>query len=177
MSRIVDNLIAYRVLSMLVQPFVDTDAYKLGIIDKNGKNIKKSSELTSAEKDSYTYLHRLVFNMKKILAKLPGGDNRLKSLVAALFLIKEYYESNNKQLSLMEDRYIDLLDKNIILAEEQVMVEKFVANVEEDAPTNATGAAVSTDRAAIKKKDVDKYKLQNAGALKFVKRKNTNVAN
>ena len=178
MSRIIDNLIAYRVLSMLVQPFAETDAYKLGIIDKNGKNLKKSSELVGNEKDAYTYLHRLVFNMKKILNKLPGGDAKLKNLVAALFLIKEYYEKNDKQLSLMEDRYIDLLKKDVILAEEQIAIEKFIEQkIEEDggAPANATGAAVSTDRTVVKKKDVDQYKLKNAGALKFVRRKQ-NVA-
>ena len=37
MSRIVDNLVAYRILSMLVTPFDETEAYKLGIIDAHGK--------------------------------------------------------------------------------------------------------------------------------------------
>ena len=81
MSRIVDNLVAYKILSMLVTNFEDTKAYKLNIIDKDGKNLKKASTLkTSEEKDAYTYLTRLVFNMKKIINKI-GGENKLKSLV------------------------------------------------------------------------------------------------
>ena len=91
MSRIVDNLVAYKILSMLVTNFEDTKAYKLNIIDKNGKNLKKASTLkTSEEKDAYTYLTRLVFNMKKIINKI-GGENKLKYLVAALWLVKEQY--------------------------------------------------------------------------------------
>ena len=85
MSRLIDNLVAYRILTMLIKPFDDTQAYKLGIIDAKGKNLRKSSTLkTSAEKDAYTYLNRLVFNMKKIINRLPGGESKLKSLVAAL---------------------------------------------------------------------------------------------
>ena len=90
MARIVDNLIAYRILSMLVTPFEETDAYKLGIIDKDGHNLIKPSKLTMSEqKDAYSYLTRLVFNMKKIINKLPGSDSRIRNLIAAFWLVKE----------------------------------------------------------------------------------------
>ena len=160
MSRIVDNLIAYRVLSMMVQNFEDTKAYKLGIIDAKGKNLRKANTLkTTEEKDAYSYLNRLVFNMKKIINKLPGGESKLKSMVAALFLVKEYYESNKRTTSLMEERYkqiMEILDNGVILAEEELAVKKFI-EVQEDAPVNATGAAVSTNEPVVKKKDVKKY--------------------
>lgn len=157
MSRIVDNLIAYRILSMLVTPFKETKAYKLGIVDEKGNNLKKTSSLsTSEEKEAYTYLHRLVFNMKKIINKV-GGESKLKSIVASLWLVKEYYETKDRSLSLMEDRYIRILEvvnNNVVLVEEELAVRKFF----EDTPVNATGAATSTDQAAIKKTDVNKYK-------------------
>ena len=159
MSRFVDNVLAYRILSMLVKNFKDTQAYKLGLIDEKGKLIKKPS--TSKEKDAYTYLHKLVFNMKKIINRLPGGESKLKSVVTALFLIKEYYESGNRTTSLMEDRYKSLMDMDISLIEEEILVEKYMKDIEEDAPTNATGVAVSTDRPAIRKKDLKKYQIMN----------------
>ena len=110
MSRIIDNLIAYRILYMLVTPFIDTDAFKLNIIDANGKNLKKTSTLkTSEERDAYTYLHRLVFNMKKILLRLPGGDSKLKNLIAGLWLVKEYYQSKDRTTSLMEEKLMNIL--------------------------------------------------------------------
>lgn len=162
MARFVDNVIAYRILSMLVKNFKDTQAYKLGIIDDKGKVLKKASSLkTTKERDAYTYLHRLVFNMKRIINKLPGGESKLKSMVTALFLIKEYYESDSRTTSLMEDRYKSLLEMDISLLEEELLVEKFMKDIDEDAPTNATGVAVSTDRPAIRKKDLKKYQIMN----------------
>lgn len=159
MSRLIDNLIAYRVLSMLVTPFVDTKAFKLGIIDAKGKNLRKSYTLkTTEEKEAYTYLNRLVFNMKKIINKLPGGESKLKSLVAAFFLVKEYYESGDRTTSLMEEKYIRLLEKlnsGISLVEEEIIVCRFLS---EEMAANATGAAVATDTPAPLKKDIKKYK-------------------
>jgi len=166
MSAIVDNLIAFRVLYMLVTPFVETDAYKLGIIDQNGKNLKKSSTLkTSKEKNAYSYLHRLVFNMKKILGKLPGGDSSLKNMVAALFLVKEYNQSKNRTTSLMEERFLHVLQKvneGVVLVEEEIELRAFMKKIEEEggAPVNNTaGAAVSEPK--IDKKNIKKYQLMN----------------
>lgn len=150
MSQVIDNLIAYRVLSMLVKPFDQTDAYKLGIIDANGEVLIKSSELkTSQQKAAYNHLTRLVFNLKRMLNKLPGGKSKLKNMVAAFSLIKEAYE---RKMPVNEDRLYEvlaILDKGVILAEEQLIVEDFM--LIEDAIANVTGAGVSTDAPAIKK--------------------------
>jgi hypothetical protein len=151
---------------MLVTPFVETDAYKLGIIDQNGKNLKKSSTLkTSKEKNAYSYLHRLVFNMKKILGKLPGGDSSLKNMVAALFLVKEYNQSKNRTTSLMEERFLHVLQKvneGVVLVEEEIELRAFMKKIEEEggAPVNNTaGASVSEPK--IDKKNIKKYQLMN----------------
>lgn len=152
MAAIVDNLIAYRVLSMLVKPFPETDAYRLGIIDAAGKNLIKARDFkTSEQKDAYTYLHRLVFNLKKLLNKLPGGDNMTKNLVAAFFLIKESYP--NRSTTIDESRLaaiIKLLDDGVILAEEQLVVQDFM--LMEDGIANVTGAGVSTDAPVIRRR-------------------------
>lgn len=158
MSRIVDNLLAYKVLSMLVTNFEDTKAFKLGIIDKNGKNLKKVSTLKSSEeKDAYTYLHRLVFNMKKIINKI-GGENKLKSLVAALWLVKEYYQSGSRSTALMEEKFdkaLKMMDNRVSLVEEEIIVTKFL---KEEAPVNSTAGA-SVSEPVIKKKDIKKYQV------------------
>jgi len=168
-SRIVDNLIAYRILTMMITNFEDTKAFKLGIIDKTGNNLKKTSTLkTAEEKDAYTYLTRLVFNMKKIVNKI-GGENKLKSFVAALFLVKEYYESGSRTTSLMEEKFeriMKTLDNNVTLVEEEMLVNKFFS---EDAVVNVTGAAVSTDQPKIDKKNIKKYQI-------MAKRKPINVS-
>ena len=178
MSQIVDNLIAYRVLTMLVKPFRETDAYKLGIIDAKGKNLIKPSSLSTTEqKSAYTFLHRLVFNMKKIINKLPGGESKLKSLAAAFFLVKEYYENNTRSTSMMEEKFKRLMESNVLLAEENIIIEKYMKDLEEDGvaagPANVTGAAVSTDIPVPKKKDLEKYKKTNqAGVVAMTSRNN-----
>lgn len=176
MARLVDNLIAYRMLTLLVTPFEETDAYKLGIIDKDGKNLIKASKLeTSQQKDAYSYLHRLVFNIKKILNRLPGGESKLKNIVAALWLIKESYANSKTVLAEDLEKVVKLMD-TVTLVEEEIEVKKFLeelaAGVEEEAPANATGAAVSTDQPAPKKKDVTKYKTKNGDLVSFTRRNN-----
>jgi len=172
MSRTVDNLIALKVLSMLVQNFEDTTAFKLGIIDKTGKNLKKANTLkTSEEKDAYSYLTRLVFNMKKIINKLPNGESKTKSLVAALWLVKENYESGSRSTALMQEKFdklITMLNNKVSLAEEELLVNKFLSEEGEGA-MNVTGAAVSTDEPKIDKKNIKKFQL-------MAKRKPVNVS-
>jgi hypothetical protein len=162
MSRIVDNLIAYKILSMMVTNFEDTQAYKLGIIDKTGKVLRKSSSLkTTEERDAYSYLDRLVFNMKKIINKI-GGESKLKSLVAALWLVKEYYETNDRSTALMEEKFdniMKMLDNSVSLVEEEIIVTRFLSEdgMVGGAPTNNTAGA-SVNEPKIYKKDINKYR-------------------
>ena len=100
MGRAIDLLITYRVIKMLVTTFEKTDAYKYGIIDKNGKVLRKNKTLTVAkEKDSYTILHRFVFNLKRLINLIPGGKSKLGTYAAALgLLLKEEKEINAVEL-------------------------------------------------------------------------------
>ena len=163
MSRIVDNLIAYKVLRMLVTNFTDTEAFKLGIIDAKGKNLRKANTLTTAEeKDAYNFLNRLVFNMKKIINKLPGGEHKTKSLVAALWLVKETYESGSRSTAMMQEKFdklITMLDNRVSLVEEELLVKKFLSEEGDAGAMNVTGAAVSTDEPKIDKKNIKKFQL------------------
>jgi hypothetical protein len=151
---------------MLVTNFEDTAAYKLGIIDKKGKNIRKANTLqTSQERDAYTYLNRLVFNMKKIINKIPSGESKMKSLVAALWLVKEQYQSGSRSTALMQEKFdniMKLLDNRVSLVEEEIIVKKFL---DEDGIANVTGAAVSTDQPKIGPKEIKKYKAGQASTI------------
>ncbi len=89
-SRAADLYYTYRFLKILVTEWKDMDAYKEGIIDGEGKNLIKASELlTTDQKDAYTTFHRLVFNIKRILEKIPLGKSRIASYAAALYLLRE----------------------------------------------------------------------------------------
>ena len=80
----------YKFLRILTTPWENTDAFKLGIIDKNGGILKKKKTLKSIEeKEAYTMMHRLVWKLKRLMEKVPFGKSRLASYAAALWLIKE----------------------------------------------------------------------------------------
>lgn len=86
-QRAVDIYYTFRFLRQLVTPWTETKAFELGLIDENGKVLKKP--VTPQEKDAYTLFFRLVYNIKRLLNKVPGGKTKLASYVAALWLIKE----------------------------------------------------------------------------------------
>ena len=119
-SPAIDAFITFRFLKLLVTPFDKTEAFKFGIIDKSGKVLRKYKTLERIEeRKAYTILHRLVFNIKRLLEKLPGGKSRLASYAAALFLIKEhvneYHDSDGK---LIEKEFYKYLKDNDLLEEE-----------------------------------------------------------
>lgn len=113
-SRAGDLVYTFRFLKLLVTPFEKTNAFKLGLIDDKGKKLRKPE--TTEEKSAYNPFHRIVFNIKKLIAKAPGGSSRIASYASALYLIKEKYNISDKNLNKMiNESGIDQLD---ILAEE-----------------------------------------------------------
>jgi hypothetical protein len=93
-----DAYFVYKFLRALTKAWTEMDAFKLGIIDASGNRLKKNSELSSEEKNSATYFDRLVWNIKRLLEKIPGGKTKLMSYAAAAFLIKENSEEVKKAL-------------------------------------------------------------------------------
>ena len=110
-KRAADLAFTFRFVRMLALDWKDWDAYKTGLIDENGKRIKSKKIESDEEKDSYTPFIRLAANVKRLLAKLPGGGTKLGSFAAALYLIKETYNLNDKQLQkIVEALNVDTLD-------------------------------------------------------------------
>ena len=94
MSRVVDALIAYRILKLLVTPFNKTKAYKLGIIDDKGKVLIKSKQITNQQqRNAYTLLTRFVFNLKRLLGKLGVRGALGSAAAAAIAFLKEETEN------------------------------------------------------------------------------------
>lgn len=113
MGRLVDSVIAYRILRMLTAPFEETEAFKLGIIDAKGKELKPMRSLNSAnERDAYTILHRMVFRIKRIIEKVPVDNKRIATFAAALSLIKENYENSCEPIDL-ELQYLNRLSTDL----------------------------------------------------------------
>jgi hypothetical protein len=85
----VDLFITYKFVRLLVTSWKKTEAFDAGVIDDKGKLLVKVKDQTNAQEKTYTIFHRLVFNIKRILEKIPFGSSMIKSYAAALFLLRE----------------------------------------------------------------------------------------
>ena len=118
MGRAIDLFVTYRFIKLLVTPFEKTEAYKLGIIDKDGKRmtektisrgIQPTDLNTSEKKNAYTVLHKLVFNIKKIFGKVPGLRTKLGTYAAALFLLKDTFKEHVEDPDVFEKEFMKYL--------------------------------------------------------------------
>lgn len=126
-TRMTDFVYAFRLLNLIQKPWNEQEAFAHGIIDENGKRLRRWSELrTAEERNSFTYFHRIAFNLKRALSKVPGFDKRILQVSAALRMLKE--ENSNLERPFTEEE-INFIGKYLI----------------EETPTNVTGNAVSTN--------------------------------
>jgi hypothetical protein len=119
MGRAIDLFVTYRFLRLLTTPFEKTDAYKLGIIDNKGNRIRKPKSTqpavelaTSEQQNSYTILHKLVFNIKKLFGKVPGLRTKTGTYAAALFLLKDTFKEHVEDPDMFEKEFVKYLKEN-----------------------------------------------------------------
>lgn len=99
MNKVVEYYLMTKIINLLTVPWVDLPAYKVGIIDEYGKQLKKSNNLkTSTERLAYGVLEKFCFNLRRLIEKLPGG----KSILLKYFTVYSLFK---------EERNIDSLDE------------------------------------------------------------------
>ena len=130
MGRAIDLFVTYRFLKLLTTPFEKTDAFKFGIIDEKGNRIKKPKsslpavDLNTTEmKNSYTILHKLVFNIKKIFGKVPGLRTKVGTYAAALFLLKDTFKESVDDPDMFEKEFMKYLKENNIEFDDEISEE------------------------------------------------------
>ena len=113
MASVFNAYLAYQFIKLLTTPWDETEAFKNGIVDKNGAQLKKTNQLkTSSEKKSFTVFHKIAFNLRRILAKFPGGKSRIASYAAAMALLRENTENlKEEDLMMLESLLIDHINK------------------------------------------------------------------
>ena len=123
-SQAIDLFVAYRFLRILTTPWEDQEAFKLGIIDKEGKLLKKAKELTTPEeKKSFTLLHRLIFNLKRILHKIPGVRTKIGTYATALYLLKQHFADQVEEEDTIEKAFKGWMIDNGYVTEEELAEE------------------------------------------------------
>ena len=118
-----DFVYTIRFLKLLTTPFEKMGAYEIGLINDKGEVDKKRKDELKLTMDGrmdlsthWTSFIRLVVNIKKLMAKAPGGKSVVARYGASLFLIKENGDLTDKQLTKIHNETgIDILD---VLAED-----------------------------------------------------------
>ena len=103
------------------------------------KNILiKKKDRDAKQKKAWGVFDVMVRNMKRLLAKLPGGSSKLASYAAALFLIKEYKHFSDDSL-LNEDISDEQMKESLL-----VFNDRYVNYIKEDANVKALNEEVET---------------------------------
>lgn len=94
---ITNTIVLYIILKKLLQNFEDWDAYKLGIIDKDGNKLKDPT--SSKEREAWDLITRFCWNFKKIIIKFIG-KSKFSTYFTAAYLLKDsfnnFYISHNQ---------------------------------------------------------------------------------
>ena len=171
---IVDLFLVYQFIKRLSTPFKEWDAYKLGIIDENGKQLIKRKEFTKRDqKDAFGIFDIMITKLKRLLEKVPGGKSRIGSYAAALYLIKEQQSIEKNGIEIAESFDEATLEEKLKQYIETVKLQTMdidqlfenLFDVDEDTttasiPGSGDGTAVVTPAAA------KKYKKKNKQSLK-----------
>ena len=130
MGRAIDLFVTYRFIKLLTTPFNRTEAYKLGIIDKDGNRILQPNstqpavELATAQlQNAYTVLHKLVFNIKKIFEKVPGLRTKVGTYAASLFLLKDTFKEHVEDPDVFEKEFMKYLKENDVEFDDSISEE------------------------------------------------------
>ena len=127
MGRAIDLFVTYRFIRLLTTPFEKTDAFKMGIIDKDGNRTDKKLYKID-ERNAYTVLHKLVFNIKKLFQKVPGLRTKVGTYAAALFLLKDTFKEHVEDPKMFEKEFLKYLEENNIELDDSIAEEVTLDN-------------------------------------------------
>ena len=133
-KRPLDTVYTFRFIRILVQNWNKTEAFKLGLIDGTGTKLRSPS--TNEEKEAYTFFHRVVFNIKRLIEKSPVGK-RLISFAVAYKLLKEAtgIEDDNDLISMVEESLDIVFDRTLSESSEFDITEGNTYRLTVDYPT------------------------------------------
>lgn len=162
-------------IKRLATPFNEWEAYKLGIIDEKGNPLKKRKDLTRIkERDAWGIFDIMIAKLKRLLEKVPGGQTRLGSYAAALWLIKEHNELEQAK-DLTEEEMMTKLESYMTIAESHFDIDFLFENeFDEEAPANAVGGGHvaglgvgAQGEPGFNKKQMKRYKKKNKPLKRF----------
>lgn len=160
-TNVVDLFVVYQFIKRLATPFNKWKAYETGVIDERGNIKVKPNFRDYKQRESFKVFDVMILKLKRLLEKIPGGKTRLASYAAALFLVKEDWQSKSEEDILTEsnDQYIDYI---------RLYKLDHYARALEEMPTNSAGGGAvagmgvnGPDDVKFTKKKQKKYKTRN----------------
>lgn len=138
---IVDLFLVYSFIKRLATPFNEWPAFKLGIIDADGNQLKKKKDLkTVEERAAFGVYDLMILKLKKLLANVPGGQSRIASYAAALWLIKEHEEIETHGEFMTEEDIESKFNQYLHYTTESMDVNrKFEIMIEDGVVVNSAG--------------------------------------
>ena len=126
---IFNAFIAYKFLKILSTPFEKSDAYKEGVIDKQGRQIVPRSKFNRKQKGAYTIFHHLIGKLKLLMHKVPILKSHIGSFAASLWFIKETIkeEYGVNEAEIIEEMFIDHLEEKGCDVRIMILNERFSA--------------------------------------------------
>ena len=111
--RALDLFLVYQFLKRLLLPFDQWPAYKAGIIDADGKVLRKRNTLSGPERGVWGLFDVMTANIKKIIMKAPGGKTKLASALAAAYLLKEMNNVTEENVDQLAESFEQMLNEEI----------------------------------------------------------------
>ena len=110
LNRVVNTFTVYKFIKSLTTDFTKMDAYKLGVIDANGKYRRNPEGVISV-------FDRLIINLKVLLSKIPDPTikSKLNYLTTGISLLAEEYGENPEDVKKEIEQY---LEETMLLTEE-----------------------------------------------------------
>lgn len=140
MARVIDTFVLYKILRRISTPFENWEAFKVGLIDKDGNFLVPKKDRNEKQQNAMSYFDILILNLKKVIAMAPAGKTRLVSLAAAMYFLRESKQGISEDMMLTED------DLSEYLPEAQNLLENGAAGMGGgNASTNVVGTGKIAD--------------------------------
>ena len=115
---IFDAVLTYQFIKKLTTPFNKMPAYALNLIDDKGNFLKSRKKMTNAEKKVIGIFDVMIINLKKLIAKIPGGGSRIGTIAATMILLRTKSINENYEFEDLEEIFNDTLSELISLEED-----------------------------------------------------------
>jgi hypothetical protein len=167
---VVDLFLVFQFIRKLVTPFEKWPAFEQGIIDDKGNVLIKRKKFTKkAQRQAFGVFDQMILNIKKLLAKVPGGSSRLGTYAAALWLIKEYKSFSNENMlnESYSDERLEEASEEFIVWYNDYIKESGATKIEDAPASNVGGGAIAgMDGTHMSKSARKKYKKKAMQSFK-----------